>query len=578
MAAIKISNFGAMIPIRDTTLLPNDAASYCSNAWLYKGTIQGFRKNAPVYNCLSASTNYVYRIPNTSDAKPDFLNSTWIEFADRYTNVVRAPMIEDQYHRYYFFSPSQAPSYNTLARIQAGTPALTLGIPSPETAPTLSCSGGTPTSQEVRSYIYTWVSIYGEEGPPSPPTTLLGTTDGTWVVGVSAPLPADLQGRKLATLNIYRTVSDGAGNSQFYQLASLPIGTAIYIDTQLDTAITGKEVLPSNTFSAPPSNLQGCVVMANGMLAAWANEVELWFCEPYYPHAWNPGYTISVDAKIVGLAAIGTSLMIMTEGSPWIATGVTPGTITLGKIAAKEPCISRSSIVASGEGGYYASLNGLVCLNTGGTQLVTQSQLTKQDWVALDPYDFMSARYTTSYMAFVSGADPNGDNGVLLDLADRNMTFGNLAFSGGVQNVMQDELSGDVFVLSNQTVFQFDPEVATLLTPYKWTSKTFQFPYAQQFIGAKIYFTVPPALTIPLPSAVTRNTSQTQQFDPTSQYLLLRVYADGNLLLVREVQKSGELIMFPSGTIASLWVFALEGQVNVLNLQAATSIKELRNV
>ena len=578
MAAIKIENFGAMVPIRDATLLPNNCAAYCSNAWLYKGTVQGFRQNDPVYTCISPDTNYVYRIPDTANAKPDFVNSTWVEFADKYTNVIRAPMIEDRYHRYYFFSPSEAPSYNTLEGIRASAPALTLGIPAPHVAPVLSCSGGTLTSLEVRAYVYTWVSAFGEEGPPSPTATLTGTTDGTWSVRLTAPLPADLEGRNLATLHIYRTVADGTGGAQFYQLVSLSITSLGYVDVLLDTAITGKEVLPSNTFDAPPSNLQGCVVMANGMLAGWANEVELWFCEPYYPHAWNPGYTISVDATIVGLAAIGTSLLVMTEGSPWIATGVTPGTITLGKIAAKEPCVSRQSIVASGEGGYYASLNGLICLNPGGTQVVTQHLMTKQDWVALDPYDFMGARYTTSYMAFIADGPVDGDNGLLLDMADKNMTLGRLAFSGGVQNVMQDELSGDVFILSNATVFQFDPEIATLLTPYKWTSKTFQFPYAEQFIGAKVYFTIPASLSIPLPSAVTRNTDQAQEFDPTSQYLLLRVYADGSLLLVREVQKSGELIMFPSGTIASMWSFALEGQVNLLNFQAATSVKELRLV
>jgi len=59
------------------------------------------------------------------------------------------------------------------------------------TLPTVTFSGGTPTTQatgtvvfknyEARSYVYTFVTTFGEESPPSPPSTVTnGSADGTW--------------------------------------------------------------------------------------------------------------------------------------------------------------------------------------------------------------------------------------------------------------------------------------------------------------------------------------------------------------------------------------------------------------
>jgi hypothetical protein len=102
-----------------------------------------------------------------------------------------------------------------------------------------------------------------------------------------------------------------------------------------------------------------------------------------------------------------------------------------------------------------------------------------------------------------------------------------------------------------------------------------QFPYKQEFVAAKIFFIVPS--WVPFTPGV-RNTSQTQTYDPTSQYLLLKVWADGVLRLVREVQVSGELILIPAGTRSDMWQIELDGIVTVQNVQMATSVKELSKV
>jgi hypothetical protein len=93
-----------------------------------------------------------------------------------------------------------------------------------------------------------------------------------------------------------------------------------------------------------------------------------------------------------------------------------------------------------------------------------------------------------------------------------------------------------------------------------------------------VQFNVPAGLAIPAPTEASRNTSQVQDFDPTKQYLLLKVYADGRLTYVQEVISKRDIAKFTSGFKASYWMFELSGQVVVNNFQAATSVKELQRV
>jgi hypothetical protein len=640
-----------MVPKRDPTLLPENMAGYSRNAWLYRGSLQGFRQPTVVHTCSNPAAQMVYRVP--LGAPLDFANSTWMEFTDPYMSVARAPMIEDQYKRYYFFSTSNAPTYSPLSEIQAGTTPITLGVPVPTyapsviatppvtsstttatvtststntatttgtgaasgnstattttantgnstttsstTTPTTSASGSTTGSastttsvttsatpvMETVAYVYTWVTSFGEEGPPSPPTTVTSAVGSTFLVTVIPPTVAQSTNRRLTTTRVYRTVTDAAGNATYYFVAKFNISQTVLNDTFTDTQIAGGSTLESTYWSAPPSDLQGVVVMANGILVGWSNSRELWFCEPYRPHAWPAPYSISVDFTIVGLAAIGTSLVVLTTGNPYIATGVTPSAMSLSKMPVHEPCIARSSIVTSAEGVYYTSQNGIVMINAGGATVVSNNILTRWDWEAYNPANLAAARYNTAYVAYSKGVnlgDGSGDNGIVIDPSSPNVSLNNLRFGSTVTNIQQDELTGDIFVLSNGVVYEFDAESSTTQQPYLWRSKVFQFNFKQQFVAAYVFFDLPASVTIPTPSAATRNTSQTQSFNPATQYLIMRVYADGNIVYVREIQKSGELIMFPSGFKANFWQFEFEGQVNIKNVQIATSVKELAGI
>lgn len=68
--------------------------------------------------------------------------SSWLEFVDPDTNVVKSQVLNDAFGRFYFASPSQQPGYNTSQRIAAGQPSFLLGLNPPLVAPIVSAVGG----------------------------------------------------------------------------------------------------------------------------------------------------------------------------------------------------------------------------------------------------------------------------------------------------------------------------------------------------------------------------------------------------------------------------------------------------
>ena len=599
MATVMIADFSGMMPLRDPILLPDTNAQYSENTWLYEGAVRGFRQDNPIFTTKYSDTQQIYRIPISAANPPDFSSagSLWVELPDPYMTAIRNPTVGDTFDRYYFFPSDQykssanplwpttspGPVYNPLVNINSNSPWLTLGIPIPATAPTVTPSSG-GSVQESRAYVYTLVSAYGEEGTPSPPTVANGFTTGTWTIVIPAP-PANLNtGKNLEYYRLYRTVTDASGNATYYQVTQVPINfnAAVTIsDSALDASITANQQLQSINYLPPPEGLQGVVMMANGIAAGFTNQREVWFSEAYLPHAWPAVYALTVDYPVVGLTANGTSLNIITEGSPFIATGVTPDTMTIGKIVANEPCIGRGSIVGAGEGAYYASPNGYILLNTGGTTNVTVQIYEKEFWYQLQPWNLASGRYGDSMACFIKGAgapsiDPNKSDlihGCVLDVTDSNVPFSYLDLNFPILNAYNDEVSGQLFYITNNQVYQWNPPNGGIILPWVWKTKKFRFTFPQQFMAFMVLFDIPPEVTF---TPGVRNTDQTQIYNSTTQYLIVRVFADGEQLVVREIQQNGEVLLIPGGSKWTQWEFQFEGIIRMKFFKSATSVKELK--
>src|SRR4029077_14831314 len=125
-----------------------------------------------------------------------------------------------------------------------------------------------------------------------------------------------------------RTVTSSQGVASYYFVAEVPIATLTYDDVLPNSLIALNDQLPSIDWGPPPVDLKGMVKMANGMIAGFRDN-EVWFCEPYRPHAWPAPYVLGVESQIVGLVVQQQSLVIMTVGWTSIATGISPDAMAL---------------------------------------------------------------------------------------------------------------------------------------------------------------------------------------------------------------------------------------------------------
>jgi hypothetical protein len=442
-------------------------------------------------------------------------------------------------------------------------------------------SNTTTAPLETWAYVYTWVSGSFEEGQPSPPglNAVNGCADNVthpWTITFTPPTVSDMTNRDLQKLRVYRTVIGPDGTTGFFFVAELPIATTTFLDNVPGDQVASSEQLQSLYWSPPPSDLQGMVSMPNGMIAGWrANE--LWFCEPYRPHAWPANYTLGVDSPIVGLGTIDQNVMVLTSGQPYVAGGIHPTVMALRKVQPLEPCTSQGSIVSTSAGVFYTSYNGLILIGPSGGMNVTRDTIRKDEWLRFLNLHTVHASYLTSGYYAYSGAQDGvfQDDAFQLDMvqgedfkgttvgafiaADAHLGFMTLKCDNPTFNVMTDLWTGETFVIRDEQVFHVDRREYLPRQSYIWRSKIVQLQYKENLGAAKIFFDLPTG-------------------GPPSTDTTFKMYADGKLKLTRKLVKSGEQFRLPSGYKADFYQFELEGQLMVYNMQIASSARELRMV
>jgi hypothetical protein len=570
-----------MVPAIDDRLLPDPNSAYAENTWLINGALTATH-TPKVLRSNGNGVLKVYRIPISQPDIQHMSVSYWLEFTDADTDIIKAPVVNDTFKRYYFANTTQVPSYNTEARIIAATNALKLGIPSPAAA-TIGIAGGS-AANVTRSYVYTWVSAYGEEGPPSAPVTSTGHPDGTWTITMTAAATNDTNGvdRNLSTINLYRTETASNGVTSFFLIAQQAIGTLTFADNFLSAITVNGSILPSTTWTAPPTDLQGFAQMPNGMIAAFRKN-EIWFCEPFRPHAWPAAYTVAVEFTVVGLGVIGQTLIVCTQGYPVAMTGSHPTVVTSAKLSALEPCTSRASIISTTDGVYYTSPNGLILVSQGVAVNVTRAMIRKDEWNTLfNTSTLRAAKLGDAYYAFGSqrpgvfettafdtGSFAQTDNagattGMLIYPKDQRLALSILTNALPAQNVYNDTWTGEVLIVRGGNLNWFDVSgVPPAVDTYIWKSKIIQTASKKNFGALRIYWAVPTGVVLGGPGV---------------DYGTVQLYADGNLVFTRNIVTSGELMKLPSGYTADFHQVVITSKLDIYSVQMATTAKELASV
>jgi hypothetical protein len=607
---IRISNFEGTIPKTSPKLLAENQAQIAENCELERGMIQPLRDlefefNVGGQDVIDSGSDKVTASGDQviiAGAKTIYkLVDKWLNWKGEDVDVVKS-FIPDVTPRIYFTGDgvpkqtnydmaTEGPSYTW------PTTSYRLGVPAPIVPLKVVREGeGNGIVQESISYVWTYVTGWGEESAPSPPSDVVDLQEDEYIhlSGFANP-PADMV--NATHIRVYR-LNTGTSLAE-YQLVPYPpdnipeyeANTAYSLDDRvtygsktykciqaftpppehapnegdyweedlddclIEDAIANGfddkreddellEAIATEDWEPPPEELAGLHLFVNNILAGFKGS-EVYLSVPGYPYAWPDGYALQARHDIVGVGHFGETLVAVTDGVPYYATGTDPSSMTLMDLPYERPCVGGAKSVVSTEGGViYPSDDGLFMVSREGGTLLTRELFTKEQWQAKSLANLMSAFYDDKYFAFFSGASTgfilNMQKMRIIDFSISGKTFYDVITVGDYLYVLiEDPDTGSYDVYTWE-------EAATELT-YTWKSKVFHLFSPFNFNAGRIV---------------------------ADDEVDFRLYVDGVLKWSKNIQ-SDEIFRMPGGYTGKDIELEVVGTSDIDLMAIATSIDEL---
>ena len=332
-------------------------------------------------------------------------------------------------------------------------------------------SEDTQSVPESRVYTYTWVNeIAGfqfESGPADPSLAVDVYVDQTVTL---SNFDVPLEGYTYTARRIYRAV-----NGVYLFVDEIPATQSSYEDSVKADDLS--EEMTVTGWQEPPANLTGLINLPNGIMAGFVGR-DVYFCDPYHPHAWPEGYVQTVDYPVVGLGRMDTTLVVLTKGVPYFIQGTHPDSMVVSKSDIQQSCASKRSIVSINGTVIYASPDGLVMLASGGSRVLTENMFMRVQWQELKPESIHAYQHDMKYIAFYDTGTVQG--GFIYDLTSQQMIFHDIYATTGYNDLLRDEL----FVsFSDGTIRKW---LAGAAKNYVWRSKVFSLPQIMGFGCAQV--------------------------------------------------------------------------------------------
>ena len=479
MAGFKLTTFSGLNEKISPRLLPEDMAQNAENVFLDSGRIESLNTDL---NDPSESSNTHPALHISSSTKTIFKATTnnWLTFTED-VDVIKSPIKEDSFGRFYFTGSGSFPKYGALSTIISGSgpyPASSfrLGLPTPAAISAISVDDSTAdegASVSSRAYIYTEITAHGEEGPPSEVTSsqIVDAADGATV---TLTIPAASSGNyNISKRRLYRTDVNGV-----FRFVTDISGTSSgnYTESVID-ALLGEEIESSDNL-APPDDVSadhpdgpmlGITAMPNGITAGFAGNTLL-FSEAFLPHSYPLANQLTTKDDIVGIASIASGLLVTTKGKPLLASGTDPSAMAMVEIDANLPNANKRSLVDMGEYAIYSSPDGLVLASNSGINLVTEQIFTRDQWQQYYPENVEGYEYEGKYVGFTwDGSNNSSKKGFLFDPRGGKNAFVDLDFyaTAGYNDRENDEL----YLVIDGLLKKFTR--GTSKRSYTWKSKQF---------------------------------------------------------------------------------------------------------
>lgn len=528
---VKVGPFTGMVQKLRPRYLPDTAAQDALNCKFGGGGLQAWKDVSVVDTPSKVGTKLSIYLHLTK----------WLHWITD-VNVCKSPVAGDTYSRIYWTGDGYPKMVGSDVAVSGPgtnypTTSYLLGLPAPAAPITVTLSGSItdpdPTLVETRQYVYTYVSFYGEEGPPSTPSTAID-----WAPGQTADLasmsvaPTSVNGTyRVTAKRIYRT-NTGSATTEYQFVAEIAVATTTYADT-IASADLG-EVLTTDEYDAPPSDLLGLIALPNGGFAGISGK-KLCFSVPYQPHAWPTSYQIPFDETPVALGAYGISVHVTTTGTPYRVSGSDPANMGIPeKIEEGTACVSKRGLVDFGEYCVYPATDGLILAGTGVTENITATIMDRNDWQAYSPSTLSGFAYAGLYFGF------NSTEGFIFNPRTKDFTRLDVVATAGYRNPSD----GKLYLQVGNDIVQWD---ATGTKTVMWKSKVFSSVSPVNMACAVVL--------------------------APSYPVTVKFYADGVLKLTKAVASKVPFKM-PSGYLAEEWEIEANGPVDLILM--STGMEELK--
>jgi hypothetical protein len=388
---------------------------------------------------------------------------------------------------------------------------------------------------ETRVYTYTFVnkeSGFEFESAPAEASSSVDVRDGQTVsLSGFSSVPS---GYAITHKRIYRAV-----NGVFLFVSEIVAANANFTDDVKPDAL-GEEV-PTLTWTAPPQTLTGLTNLPNGLMAGFSGR-DIYFCDPYHPHAWPEQYIQTVDYPIVGLGRMDTTLAVLTKGTPYIIQGTHPLNMSVVKADIEQACVSKKSIVSLMGGVLYAAPDGLMLLSPSGSRIVTENLFDFGQWQAFfKPESIHAYQQDNQYIAFYNNGTQSG--GFIFDVRSGQFILHDIYADAGYHDLLRDKL----FLAVNDSGNKVKVWGTGSAKSYIWRSKKFSLPQVMGFSCA--------------------------QLEAEAYPMTLKFYLDNTLYHTQTVQNRNPFRL-PSKVGRDLEM-QVEGSNEVFSLSIANSMTEL---
>ena len=397
---------------------------------------------------------------------------------------------------------------------------------------------------EQRVYAYSYVNIFGEEGPLSPPLEIPvneGHAVALTLRGLTSTSYAPID-----KIRLYRSAT-GTNTSELLFVDELEnTNSTVYTDSKL-ASVLGAANSTTNYFP-PEAGLRGLIALPNGILVAFkGNEVHV--SEPYLPYAWNPENIIPTQETVVSVCAAEGGFYITTLGHPYFVSGLTADAMASVKLDAIQAGVSKGSICNIGPAVLWASHDGIVFARGGAASMDWSFNFfTRKVWRDLYESRLHLMRFNAHDGHLVVWFE-DGYPGFVVKFDETQPSLSKLlrGFYAAAVDPQRDEL---LVSLNGRDLSGFK---AGAPGAFVWHSKDFLAPKPTNFGAVQ----------------VVGDGSAT-----------IHCYADGVLRQSKATtfDKKGTVYRLPSGFLARRWSFRIEGQGVIDEFNVAVSPLEFTSV